>query len=979
MAQELRLALLGDASDLEKAFSNAASSAEMMEGSLTDLQGQLQTAEEGQVAFNQTAGRYVNEAGQFISAAEGQERALQELSDIGVTTRKEFEEQIANLERLKGTVEEGSVEFRQLANMQQRVERELESLAGSQSQVQQELRETAAAQQRVESTGVTMRSSVHASANNLGFELVQASQDATHSLGAVANQIPLISEQFTQLSAKTGSTTAALRALGGSIFGTAGIIGAITLGLPLLSEMASGLGDVSEKADEAKESFEGLLASTRRLNQQLIPTGDQLEQITSSLSGLSEPLTGVEGLAESLQGGLLAGPGTQEAQLPVSRQAESLQRFAERLTGSSEQARLLRDALASAGVRVEDITRAAEVSQQALVQSAQRGSGAFTQARQAIISSKDALIAFAEDPLQAIEKEEAAARALRRELERINDRIQKEGALPGLIKGETEAAKKRLSELENAVRRVMRAPDLDIDAEEFEFLRKRLAEAGGELERLKENTEDTSKEAEELARAQRRITRAVEDEVIAREEAKTLLEDLGTSNDQVARSVAETLGTVEDLRATLEDLSGPQGQILARQQQTKQELKQQVELQKQLNRLQQEALPEGFQTDSPGANLFLQQQSEEFARNLQASAKAIDQVASQMQLQAQFLPDPGRIQAANLSLQEMQNVMQEIVDEFGVGALNVNEFLSKVDEVGERLQEFGVADTRLQAIRTEINAVKRSLANLAKQGVDPSSQAVQDLKDKLESLQRQAVGLRVAQQAGVQLATAGFNQLGRAIAGADDAMEKFKQTFASTLQTIGQGLLQSAIAGPLGLGFGALGGVFTLAGGAVSGALGLAEGGKVLGEGGTTEDRIPAMLSDKEYVVQAASAQMAPEALQAINEDPAFAGMIEQFVTARDVEQFASGGMVGGSTSSATARAVFSAIEPEEFVGSETGATSDGVPSSTVQAERELKAAPPKRELSIQLETEMKRINRRELALMVRGANEIRDQYGYSG
>ena len=31
-----------------------------------------------------------------------------------------------------------------------------------------------------------------------------------------------------------------------------------------------------------------------------------------------------------------------------------------------------------------------------------------------------------------------------------------------------------------------------------------------------------------------------------------------------------------------------------------------------------------------------------------------------------------------------------------------------------------------------------------------------------------------------------------------------------------------------------------------------------------------------------------------------------------------------------------------------------------------------------EIETEMKRINRRELALMVRGANDIRDQYGYN-
>jgi len=42
--------------------------------------------------------------------------------------------------------------------------------------------------------------------------------------------------------------------------------------------------------------------------------------------------------------------------------------------------------------------------------------------------------------------------------------------------------------------------------------------------------------------------------------------------------------------------------------------------------------------------------------------------------------------------------------------------------------------------------------------------------------------------------------------------------------------------------------------------------------------------------------------------------MIEQLVTAQDVEQFASGGMVGaGSTSSVTAQAVLEGLPPEEF------------------------------------------------------------------
>jgi hypothetical protein len=130
-----------------------------------------------------------------------------------------------------------------------------------------------------------------------------------------------------------------------------------------------------------------------------------------------------------------------------------------------------------------------------------------------------------------------------------------------------------------------------------------------------------------------------------------------------------------------------------------------------------------------------------------------------------------------------------------------------------------------------------------------------------------------------------------------------------------------------------------------------AEGGEVRGKGGPKEDRIPALLSDREFIMQAESAMQAPTAMEAMNENPALAGMVEQMFVGQSPEEFASGGF-------ATASA--------------------GPPSSAMQIEQDLQAAPPKRELSVQLETEVKRLNRRELGLLVRGANGIRDQYGYN-
>jgi hypothetical protein len=75
----------------------------------------------------------------------------------------------------------------------------------------------------------------------------------------------------------------------------------------------------------------------------------------------------------------------------------------------------------------------------------------------------------------------------------------------------------------------------------------------------------------------------------------------------------------------------------------------------------------------------------------------------------------------------------------------------------------------------------------------------------------------------------------------------------------------------------------------------LAQDGEMRGKERTKSDQASAMLSDQEAAVQAASAQMPPRILQAINEKPAVAGMVKQLITSQDVEQFAAGGMVGAS------------------------------------------------------------------------------------
>lgn len=53
------------------------------------------------------------------------------------------------------------------------------------------------------------------------------------------------------------------------------------------------------------------------------------------------------------------------------------------------------------------------------------------------------------------------------------------------------------------------------------------------------------------------------------------------------------------------------------------------------------------------------------------------------------------------------------------------------------------------------------------------------------------------------------------------------------------------------------------------------DGGEIRGPGGPRDDQIPIMASDREFMVNAASAQAAPNAVRAINDDPATARQIE--------------------------------------------------------------------------------------------------------
>ena len=852
--QQLRVELIGSADDLISSFSEASSAAQRVDENLEGLEQAAKQAALGQLEYNEVAEQFVNESGDFISQAEAAGRAQARLNEVGIETTAQIRDQVQEFEALKAAYQDDARAVADLNDRQQQLRNQLAEVgeaaaqqnqdlsrlderfeqstvtmtdfASRQQLLQQELQESAQAQRQFASASGSADQAVLALSQ--GMEDIAFANNFGDAMRFAGNNVTQAAQSFGQARAEAGGLLATLRGVSPAVLGVGAFSALVALGPRLVSFFDDG--------EQAASSFK-----------------DTLSEVSGEVVTLNAAINDTE------------------FEVP----AEQLGKYRENLESSLTEQRALVAAL-------EQSTRGLSTL----------GSEAADAGRSLVNTAFGADFELTQE--QALRGAEEAAERLGLEVETVRDAIR--GSQSALLEVESTLSEQPAI-LEDAEERQQVLNQLLEDAETAiqrqqarqEALSAAREEAGAQLEENEDTLEDSAGTTDEIAQAQDRITRAVEQEIIAREEAKALLEDLGTSNDQIARSVAETLGTVENLRTTLADLSGPQGQILARQQQTKQELERQVELQKQLNRLQQEALPEGFQTDSPGANLFQQQQSEQFARNLQAAARAIDQMAARQQTLNNLFPDPSRIEATNLSLREMRQVMGDVTRQFGAGALDVEAFIGQVDQLGEKLRAFGLADTALQSVRAEINQTKRALRTLMEEGADPSSQVVQDLKEKLESLQREAVGLQIVQQAGLQLATSGFTQLGRAIAGADDAMEKFKQTAASTLQTVGQALLSASIAGPLGLPFAALGAGVTVAGGALS----LAEGGLVRGPGGTRDDQIPTMLSDQEFVVQAASAQMAPSALQAINEDPALAGMIESLVVERSPQEFTSGDSTG--------------------------------------------------------------------------------------
>ena len=178
----------------------------------------------------------------------------------------------------------------------EQVERSMAEVRESSERTEQSLRDTATAADRASSGLRGAGSAASGTATNLGFELVQGAQDAKFGLAGLANQIPLITEQFTRLKRESGSTAGALSSIFAALKGPTGIIAAFTLLLTFKDEILSFFSDVGEEAKSTSERVKGLKQATDSLLE-----GFQKDLPSFEITSLEGARQLEEGLSQSIE------------------------------------------------------------------------------------------------------------------------------------------------------------------------------------------------------------------------------------------------------------------------------------------------------------------------------------------------------------------------------------------------------------------------------------------------------------------------------------------------------------------------------------------------------------------------------------------------------------------------------------------------------------------------------------------------------
>jgi hypothetical protein len=536
----------------------------------------------------------------------------------------------------------------------------------------------------------TMRSSASAAANNLGFELVQATQDAKFGMAGLANQIPLMAEQFDQLRQRTGSTQGAISSLVSSFTNPAtGLIAGITLLLTFKDDL---LAFFTESGEAAKK------------------TGERYQEAADSLLSITSPVEDQE-----IELGL-------EAARQTATELESeLQRVNETISNLQS-----------------------EPGMHAAVQGVRPTSPQTERRIEALKERRQKL----EEGLQVIQNrigQIEAELALQEELEKVT--------------GET------------AENREKGTKTTEERAQAFNGLAVTAQEAAKNMKTVNRFFEDRER--------QQSLFQPIEmPEVPSLGEA--MLQNIGPAQDRLD-AVGRLLQDIQSRAETIE-LST----LLSDAEKAERKIKLAGSV---LQELQSRGIPlteEAFNRVVNSLDLSTQE-AQELRRVIGGVSSEADRAAGKFS--------------------KLEKAQRRLIQ----GETNAADFFSQIQQAGKRLQQFGLGG-QLEATQLKIQLVTQALKRMRRQGVDPTAQRVQNLKNKLRGLRQQAAHMRIAQRAGLQAAQAGFRNLGKVIAGAKSEMEALKDVTSTVLQSLGSALLKGAIAGPLGAPFAIAGGAM-LAGG----------------------------------------------------------------------------------------------------------------------------------------------------------------------
>ena len=464
-------------------------SLENIEDAETSVEEGAKSMSSRMIESTQTAGKSVEELG---SDLQGTAKSMEGLEDSSADVSKSIEQVEAStadgaksMERLGAeSSEAGDQTVRTLADIRDGSER-----------TEQSLRDTAAAADRMTSSTRGVGTAASSTATNLGFELTQAAQDAKFGMAGLANQIPFITEQFTQLQAKTGGIRGALSALFSALKGPAGIIGAFTLLLTFKDDILSFFSDVGEEAKSTSERVKGLKQATDNLVegfQEDLPSFEiaSLEDARQLEEGLGQSIENRQQLLESLREAEGA-TGAQQAQLSAqaARFADLSDQALQRLINRNERQLAQEKALRSV---LED-----KIDQR---QSAVRQEELLNAAKERGIQLSEEQSGETESQSETFQEVQQQFRDLVAQQERLRENF------PGIV-DRSQQLQKRIEATREAMRTLSEL-DIEIDQSEVRQLRRRLSRLIAQKQQL-----EAPPQAEEVETAEPTGAPSVEEQV----------------------------------------------------------------------------------------------------------------------------------------------------------------------------------------------------------------------------------------------------------------------------------------------------------------------------------------------------------------------------------------------------------------------------------------------------------------------------------